>query len=178
MKIYSALNSIEKLYFHNVETEADIQCQLFSRLKKDGFSVKVGVNIRKGMAGAGCQFDLVIHQGKRAIAIIEVKSSLEGPQVDLDSTHQGLKYRSFGIPVVLFWSMENYPDLKNFLRCLLTSEIPKDKIEVKPLSRNTESYARLRQSLDIASMRAFDLGMHELEKDLEQKRDSIAVQMS
>lgn len=176
MKIYPALNSIEKVHFHDTVTEADIQAQLFGELKKDGFSVKAGVNYLRAKKVAGCQFDLVIHKGKTAVAIIEVKSPFEGPRTDLNSTHQGLKYRSFGIPVILFWDMDNYPELKNFLKNAVEKELMVTSSTV--FLRNPEGYRRLHKALDIASMNAFDLGMHDLESYLEKERDSIKVQMA
>jgi hypothetical protein len=172
MKVYTALNSTEKLYFHDTETEADVQAQLFAQLRKDRFNVKAGVNYSKNKPNMGCTFDLVIHKGKEAIVIIEVKSPFEGPRTDLDASHQGLKYRSFGLPVILFWDMSNYAELKEFLKNSVekVSEPPK---EATAFIKNPDAFRRLHKSLDISSMHAYDLGLSELEHDLEQKRDFI-----
>jgi hypothetical protein len=172
MIVYTALNSTEKLHSHDSETEADIQAQLYAQLRKDGFNVKAGVTYIKNKSYMGCTFDLVINKGKEASFIIEVKSPFEGPKTDLDASHQGLKYRSFGIPVILFWDMREYSKLKQFLNSSIEKEISKPK-GVTSFTKNPESFRRLHKSLDISSMHAYDLGLSDLERELEQKRDFI-----
>jgi hypothetical protein len=176
MIIYAALNSTEKLHLHDYETEADIQAQLYARLRKDGFDVKAGVTYLRTKSNIGCAFDLVIHKGREAAVIIEVKSPLEGPQTDLDASHQGLKYRSFGLPVVLFWDMAYYQNLREFVDSSLEKETPKLK-GATPFIKNPTTFKRLHKYLDISSMQAYDLGLSELERDLEQKRDAIKALM-
>ena len=172
MQIYEALNSTQKLHLPDRDTEADIQAQLFAKLRKDGFNVKVGVTWAISRKNSGCQFDLVIFKDKMASVIIEVKSPFEGPQTNLDESHQGLKYRSFGLPVVLFWDMKDYSALKEFLNNSETKEISEPKHGEEAV-KNPEYLKRLHRALDIASMSAYDLGLAELEHDLEQKRDFI-----
>jgi hypothetical protein len=172
MRIYDALNDIQgKIHFPNYVTEGDVQSDVVSALKKDGFLVKTMLGFKRSLKNAGCEFDIVVFADKHtAVAIIENKSPLEGPATDLDATHQGLKYRGFGIPVILFWDMKYYNELREFLK--------KEKLPtVKPVKINTESLKRLHKSLDIASMAAYDLGMTDLVEELERKRDLIQEQL-
>lgn len=169
MKVYESLNSLDKIDYPGWDTEADLQASLYAKLLSDGFLVKAGLPYRSSMEGAGCTLDLVIFKGREAAAILELKNTLVGPATDLNSSHQGLKYRQFGVPVVLFWDMTNYPELKKFLQGKTFQQQesrfknPKDSLVLK----------RLHRSLDIASMAAYDLEMLELEAELEKQRDKI-----
>ena len=169
MRIYPALNDVQgTIHFPNYTTEGDVQSDVVSALKKDGFLVKTMLPFKQGQAGAGCSFDVVVFRDKHiALAIIENKSPLEGPKTNLDETHQGLKYRGFGIPVVLFWDMKDYPKLKEFLGNISSS------VANTPVKTSPESLKRLQKSLDIAAMAAWDLGMYDLVRELETRRDQI-----
>jgi hypothetical protein len=169
MKVYEPLNSLDKIDYPGWDTEADLQANLYAKLLADGFVVKAGLPYRANLGTGGCTLDLVIFKGRKAVAVLELKNIIIGPTTDLASSHQGLKYRQFGIPVVLFWDMDNYPELKKFLADEKFQQQenrfknPKDPFVLK----------RLHRSLDIASMAAYDLGMHELEAELEKQRDRI-----
>ena len=173
MRVYDSLNDSQKVHFSDRITESDTQAELYARLKKDGFTVKSAVGVAQKRSLGGVSFDLVVFKDKTAVAIIEVKSTTKGPEEDLDATMQGLKYRSFGIPVVLFWDMSFYDDLKTFLSSKKTKNV-----DLVKNTFNSGALKDLYKSLDITSMRAFDLRHHsqefqELERLLEEKRDRV-----
>jgi hypothetical protein len=175
MRAYTSLNSLQgHIHFPSTTTEGDIQAELSCLLKQDGFSFRSQVPFMKQQAGAGCIFDIVIFKGRRATAIIEIKSPIEGPQTDLDASHQGLKYRSFGVPVILFWDLEQYHILKEFLK---NTNHSFDEQSLPKSIKGAESLKRLHKSLDIASMAAYDLGRNELVITLERQRDAVGEEM-
>lgn len=165
MRVYEALTTLQQIQNPVRKSEFEIQASLYSKLKEDGFKVRGCVSLKRHKA----QFDLVVFKGRKASAIIEVKAPDEGPTEDLDKTQQGMKYRVYGVPVVLFWSMEYYSDLKKFLQ--------DNTVTQQPLIKETEKQEhlkRLRTSLSIASMSAYDLQMGELEEYLERKTEWVS----
>lgn len=166
MKVYPALTSDTPIWFREEKSEAQLQVDLYSSLIKDGFSVRAGVRVLNST------FDLVVFKKTKAIAIIELKTELSlktrHSKTNLLATdYQILKYQGFGVPVILFWSMEKYSELKVFLN---TQKTPEENKSAPAVSHN---FKRLYSLLDKASMCAFDCGLSEIEKDLEQKRDEV-----
>ena len=173
MRVYPALNDVQgKIHFPDYMTEGDVQSDVVAALKKDGFLVKTMLSFKANQPTAGCSFDIVVFKNNREpLAIIENKSPQEGPITDLDKTHQGLKYRGFGIPVILFWDMKEYAKLKDFLK---EGKPPLEKAPTK-VSFSLVALRRLHKSLDIAAMSAWDLGMNEFVAELENHRDRISL---
>jgi len=171
VRIYPPLNQVSTIgRTTQLKTkEPQVQAELFRLLVNDGFDVLAGVPIRQIARGLGVQFDLTVFKNRAAQAIIEIKSEVRGPTEDLDATMQGLKYRSFGIPVILFWDIKEYSELKKFL----ISQVIPEQQSPKMQTVNRDCLQRLYKSLDIASMSAYDVGMHELEAELERHRDFV-----
>lgn len=177
MRVYEPISSTHKLNKGETRTELDLHCDLYSKLKSDGFSVLSGRTYLKKYV-----FDIVVFDKKgKAKTIIEVKREDNGHRVALDQTEQGFKYRHFGVPLVLFWDMKFYEDLKKFLETgdadlSLSGEDLRIETSKKefPLRRLQD----LRRRLDTAAMAAFDAGVYfpevkNMETELEKFRDQV-----
>jgi hypothetical protein len=92
-------------------TEFELQAWLYNRLKLDGFDVRGEIRGRTD-AGRNARFDLIVSVGDRVIAIIEVK---DNPGSRLEKTRQGRRYRTFGVPLFLFFNENQYPQLRTRL---------------------------------------------------------------
>lgn len=183
MRVYEPLSNSKNVHKPNSKSEFELQAGLYNRLKKDGFSVSGNIDIFKG--DHGVVFDLVVFKKDRqAIAIIEMKKEDIGFRVALDQTLQGVKYRHFGIPVVLFWDMIHYDELKKFLqegeKQIESSGDDLRISESKKILRLTR-LRDLRRRLDVAAMAAFDAKsvfpefgkFKDIEAELERLRDYI-----
>lgn len=177
MRVYEPLSASERVHKPAFETEADLQCDLAAKLRGDGFNISVGLNYRAlARDGRGLVFDIVVFRSKAAIAIIEIKRTSDGHRVALDQTIQGFKYRHFGVPVVLFWDLNEYDQLKNFLQgAEQNGSESGEGLRIENTSKKNRLIAlwNLRRRLDTASMAAFDAKMPDMEKQLETWRDEV-----
>ena len=171
MIVYQPASSIAIVHNPDHESEFEIQAELYSRLRIDGFEVRGNVPQTFQLGNKDTIdviFDLIVTSGKKTLAIIEIKTKDSVPCIKFDETTQGMKYRAFGVPVILFWDMAHYQDLRAFLTGKQFKQVLNFK--VVPLG----SLKRLHKSLDIASMSAYDLGLKDLEQDLDDKKEQIA----
>jgi hypothetical protein len=157
MRVYSPLTYLRRLNKRSDRTELDLQCDLYARLKSDKFDIRVAVPY----AGEHC-FDLVVFEcDGTAKAIIEVKRECDGFRVALDQTEQGFNYRQFGVPVILFWDMVDYEELKTTLlsphKKLKYAEDGTDlRIEQDKKRLVVNRLRSLAKSLDISLTTTFD----------------------
>jgi hypothetical protein len=180
MRVYKPLNSSAIIHKQSTRAEFNLQADLYALLKRDGFDVVGNVTLCKN------SFDLVVYDSKgKATAIIETKQEDEGARVHLDQTIQGVKYMQFGVPVILFWDLSKYDELK--------TELLKDRkafVNVKSSAESAfqeaskaavvRSLELLRNKLDVASFAAYDVAstlsktdLANLEQTLETARDKV-----
>jgi len=108
VRVYDPISNPGRIDTTQRRTEFELQAWLYNRLQLDGFDVRGEVK-GKTDAGERARFDLIVYVGDRLIAIIEVKDS---PGSRLERTRQGRRYRTFGVPVFLFFNGKQYPQLR------------------------------------------------------------------
>lgn len=119
MKIFQPLNANYRIEKPSKMSEFEIHAALYIRLRQAGYKVRghATAKYENGM----CTFDLVVFDGDyRPKVIIEVKNSAN---TSLPNTRQGMRYRHFGLPVVLFWNLDEYGELLNFLRSTIRPNV-------------------------------------------------------
>jgi len=115
VRVYDPTSSSGRIDALQPRTEFELQAWLYNRLKLDGFDVRGEVRGRTD-GGKTAWFDLIVSAGNRVIAIIEVKDS---PGSRLEKTKQGSKYRTFGVPVFVFFNENQYSQLRTQLPALM-----------------------------------------------------------
>ena len=111
VRVYDPTSSSGRIDATQPRTEFELQAWLYNRLNLDGFDVRGEIKARTS-AGRNARFDLIVSVGNRVIAIIEVKDT---PGSKLEKTRQGSRYRTFGVPVFLFFNENQYPHLRTRL---------------------------------------------------------------
>lgn len=111
VRVYDPTSSSGRIDATQPRTEFELQAWLYNRLNLDGFDVRGEIKGRTS-AGRNARFDLIVSVGNRVIAIIEVKDT---PGSKLEKTRQGSRYRTFGVPVFLFFNENQYPQLRTRL---------------------------------------------------------------
>lgn len=184
MKVFDPLSDANRLNVSDEQSEHQLQAEIYSRLKRDGFVVSCGQTYKRARGSEwNSEFDLCVFRGKRCVAIIETKRTDVVDKIPLRDIEAITKYRHFSVPVVLFWDLEKYNELVSFL-----NDGAHEAAEDLQLASVKEQTARFRlralhRRLDVASMAAYDVNVSlpnsplaSLEKDLEQMRDKVAAQ--
>jgi hypothetical protein len=115
LRVYDPTSSSGRIDPRQPRTEFELQAWLYNRLNLDGFDVRGEIRGRTD-AGRNARFDLIVSVGDRVIAIIEVKDT---PGSRLEKTGQGRRYRTFGVPVFLFFNENQYSQLRARLAALM-----------------------------------------------------------
>jgi hypothetical protein len=115
VRVYDPTSSSGRIDATQPRTEFELQAWLYNRLNLDGFDVRGEIK-GKTNAGENARFDLTVFVGSRIVAIIEVKDT---PGSKLEKTRQGRRYRSFGVPVFLFFLENQYLHLRARLTALI-----------------------------------------------------------
>jgi hypothetical protein len=115
VRVFDPISSSGSIDALQPRTEFELQAWLFNRLKLDGFDVRGEIR-GKTNAGENARFDLTVSAGNTVIAIIEVKDT---PGSKLEKTRQGNRYRTFGVPVFLFFDENQYSQLRTRLTALM-----------------------------------------------------------
>lgn len=189
MKIYSPLSNSIVIHKPSIESEINTQSATCERLKADlkadGFEVVLGVGVMTKSRALGMVNDAVVFYRKIAVAIIEFKRH----SIALDQTMQGFKYRHCGVPVILFWDMNEYEDLKNTLMSMISSKNTQPISQAAPanfserlaatiptplVSRNLD---RLCRRLEVAAYAAFDAKQFEIERQLETLKNEVKARL-
>jgi hypothetical protein len=108
LRVFDPTSSCGRIDATQPRTEFELQAWLYNRLQLDGFDVRGEIKGRTN-AGEHARFDLIVFAGNRIIAIIEAKDT---PGSNLEKTRQGSRYRTFGVPVFLFFDENQYPQLR------------------------------------------------------------------
>ena len=114
LRVFDPISSSGRIDTMQPRTEFELQAWLFNRLQPDGFDARGEIR-GKTNAGENARFDLIVSVSNRIIAIIEVKDT---PGSKLEKTRQGYRYRSFGVPVLLFFDENQYLQLRARLTAL------------------------------------------------------------
>lgn len=183
MKVFDSLSDANRLNVPDEQSEHHLQAEIYSRLKRDGFTISCGQTYKRARGSEwSSEFDLCVFRGKRCIAIIEMKRCDVADKIPLRDIESITKYRHFGVPVILFWDLEKYDELVSFLNDG-QHEIAED-FQLESAKEQTARFRlrALHRRLDVASMAAYDVNvalpnspLAFMEKDLEQMRDKVAA---
>jgi hypothetical protein len=101
------------------DSEFEVQAWLYMALREAGFDVRGEVKTlyaakcRKTRAKAQfCRFDLVIYEAEVAARVLEVKAAKVGHKGGTpETTRQGTRYPTFGVPVSFVYGMDGARDI-------------------------------------------------------------------
>jgi uncharacterized protein (DUF302 family) len=101
----------------STKSEFELQSELFSELKRIGFTVFGEVPAM--LDGRKSHFDLVVFDGKKAAVIIEVKNSPCRAVVYGKKTKQVKKYQAYGLPVIFHTTLHSIEETVNKVQKLV-----------------------------------------------------------
>ena len=126
MHVIEAKSSDNTINYPDHASEFEVHAELYYELKKiNGCEIRGEVKSR-GTHGlrktkTACRFDLVVYLNEKAICIIEVKGNEVKHKTTIEDTRQGVRYSSYGVPVIVCYGFEDVDQVKSYVENLIVN---------------------------------------------------------
>ncbi len=113
MKVMPSVSKENTVLYPDHVSEFEVQAELFFSLKRNFPSAEFRGEVKsRGTHGlrkekTACRFDIVAYESGVAACIIEVKDRDVKHKTNFEDTRQGIRYRTYGIPVIVCYGVED-----------------------------------------------------------------------
>lgn len=125
MHVMEPSSSEYSIQYPDHVSEFEVQAKLmFELMSIPGAEIRGEVKSRgtHGLRDAktACRFDLVVYSNKKPVCIIEVKGGSVKHVLTIEETRQGLRYRTYGLPVVVCYGAADIDQVRGFVIGLIS----------------------------------------------------------
>lgn len=126
MHVMEPKSSEYSIQYPDHVSEFEVQAKLmFELMNIPGAEIRGEVKSRgtHGLreAKTACRFDLVVYSDKKPVCIIEVKGGNVKHVSTIEETRQGLRYRTYGVHVVVCYGVADIEKVKSFVTDLISN---------------------------------------------------------